>query len=70
MDRGTWQAEVHWVTKNQKQLKYWSGLPCSPPGDLPDPGIEPLSLLSPALAGGFLTASTLWEALLAQLGGI
>ena len=50
--------------------KYWSGLPCSPPGDLPDPGIEPLSLLSPALAGGFLTASTLWEALLAQLGGI
>ena len=50
--------------------EYWSGLPCSPPGDLPDPGIEPLSLLSPALAGGFLTASTLWEALLAQLGGI
>ena len=40
------------------------------PGDLPDPGIKPLSLLSPALAGGFLTASTLWEALLTQLGGI
>ena len=30
---------------------YWSGLPCPPPGDLPDPGIKPASLLSPALAG-------------------
>ena len=38
--------------------EYWSGLPCSPPGDLPDPGIEPKSLMSPALAGGFLT---IWE---------
>ena len=33
--------------------EYWSGLPCPPPGDLPDPGIEPVSLMSPALAGGF-----------------
>ena len=33
--------------------KYWSGLPFPPPGDLPDPGIEPVSLTSPALAGGF-----------------
>ena len=32
--------------------EYWSGLPCSPPGDLPDPGIEPVS---PALAGRFFT---------------
>ena len=30
--------------------KYWSGLPCPPPGDLPDPGIEPMFA---ALAGGF-----------------
>ena len=29
---------------------YWSGLPCPPPGDLPDPGIEPMSLTSLALA--------------------
>ena len=43
--------------------QYWSGLPCPPPGDLPGPGIEPLSLTSPALAGGFLTTSTTWEAL-------
>ena len=39
----------------------WSGLPCPAPGDLPDPGIEPKSLLSPALAGGLLTTSATWE---------
>ena len=31
--------------------EYWSGLPCPLPGDLPDPGIEPVSPASPALAG-------------------
>ena len=35
--------------------EYWSGLPFPSPGDLPDPGIEPAFLASPALAGGFLT---------------
>ena len=35
----------------------WSGLPFPPPGDLPDPGIEPKSLVSPALAGRFFTIS-------------
>ena len=33
----------------------WSGLPFLPPGHLPDPGIKPVSPVSPALAGGFLT---------------
>ena len=33
----------------------WSGLPCPPPGDPPNPGIELASLTSPALAGGFFT---------------
>ena len=33
----------------------WSGLPCPPPGDLPDPGIKPTCLVSEALAGRFLT---------------
>ena len=37
--------------------EYWIGLPFLPPGDLPDPGIEPISLKSPALAGRFFTAS-------------
>ena len=42
--------------------EYWCGLPCPPPGDLPRPGIEPLSLVSPAWAGGFFTTSTTWQA--------
>ena len=37
-------------------------------GDLPNPGIEPGSLMSPALAGGFFTTSATWEAVLACLG--
>ena len=39
----------------------WSGLPCPPVGDLPDPGIKPKSLTSPALTDGFFAASTTWE---------
>ena len=35
--------------------EYWSGLPFPLPGDLPDPGIEPQSLASPALVGGSFT---------------
>ena len=35
---------------------------CPPPGDLPDQGIKPTSLMSPALADGFFTTSTTWEA--------
>ena len=42
--------------------EYWSGLPCPPPGDCPDPGIESLSPASPKLAGGFFTTSATWEA--------
>ena len=38
-------------------------LPCPPPGELPDPGIEPSSLTSSALAGGFFTTSATWGAL-------
>ena len=43
------QAPLSMEFPNQE---YWSGLPFTPPGDLPDPGSEPQS---PALAGGFLT---------------
>ena len=42
--------------------EYWSGLPRSLPGDLPDPGIESPSPMSPALAKGFFTTSTTQEA--------
>ena len=41
--------------------EYWSGLPCPPPGDLPNPGIELVSLMSSALAGRFFTTRANWE---------
>ena len=44
--------------------EYWSGLRSPPPGDLPDPGIEPVSLKSPALAGVLFTTIPTWEALI------
>ena len=58
-----------WATVHQVPLsmgfsmqEYWSGLPYPPPGDLPDPGIEPASLMSPVLAGECFTTSATWEA--------
>ena len=42
--------------------EYWSGVPFPAPRDLPDPGIEPVSLASPALAGGLSITCTTWEA--------
>ena len=57
--------ETPWTVARQAPLsiqfprrEYWSALPCPTPGDLPDPGIKPVSLASPALASGFLTTST------------
>ena len=41
--------------------EYWSGLPRPPPGDLPSPGIQPSSFLSPVLMGGFFTICATWE---------
>ena len=40
----------------------WSGLPCPLAGNLPNPGVKPASLMSPALAGSFFTTSATWEA--------
>ena len=49
-----------WTVAYQAPLSFefsrrgsWSGLPFPTPGDLPDTGIEPMSLVSAALAGGF-----------------
>ena len=42
--------------------EYWSGSSYPSPGGLPDPGIKPVSLTSPALAGVFFTISAIWEA--------
>ena len=41
----------------------WSGLPCPPPGDLCNPGIESVCLMSPALPSRFFTTSAICEAL-------
>ena len=61
-------SSVHWVfqarileCKNKWTKEYWSGLPCPLLRDLSHPGIEPLSLMSPALADGFFTTSATWE---------
>ena len=57
-----------WTVAHQAPLprgfsrqEYWSGLPCPPPGDLPNPGSEPVSLMSPELAGMFFTIHTTWD---------
>ena len=57
---------TQWTVARQAPLsmgafkqEYWSGLPFLPPGDLPDPGIEPTSPGSPALAGRFFTTELL-----------
>ena len=57
-----------WIVAHQAPLsigfsrqEYWNGLPYPSPGDLPDPGIEPMSL---ALAGGFFITSTTWDYIL------
>ena len=62
-------SETSWTVAHQALLsmgffrqEYWSGLLCPPLGDLPDPGIEPASPTSPALAGRFFSTSTTWGA--------
>ena len=50
--------------------EYQSGLPFPSPGDLADPRIKPMSLISPALASGFFTTSAPWEAHKMGLRGI
>ena len=64
-----WLFAMPWAIAFQVPLslgfssqEYWSGLPLTPPGDLLYPGIESAPLMSPALAGGFFTSSTTWEA--------
>ena len=50
-------------SKGFSRQECWSGWPCPSPVDLPDPGVQPESLVSPALANRFFTTSTTWEAL-------
>ena len=59
-------------TMEFSRQEYWSGLPFPIPGDLPNPGIEPTSLASPARAGGSFTTAPpgkpLWDHYLSSLG--
>ena len=64
-----WLFVTLWTVAHQAPLSMgffrqedWSGLPGPPPGDLPKPGIEPESPMSPTLVGGFFTTSAAWEA--------
>jgi len=50
------------LTMKFSRQEYWGGLPFPSPLDLPNPGIEPTSLIFPALAGRFFTTSATWEA--------
>ena len=61
--------ETLWTVSHQAPLfmgfsrhEYWTGLTCPSPGDLPDPGVEPASFMSCALAGKFFTTRATWEA--------
>ena len=63
--RCVWLFVTPWTVACQAHLsmrfsrqEHWSGLPCPPPGDLPNPWLEPVSLMSPELADGFFTTST------------
>ena len=48
--------------------EYWSEWPRPAPGDLPNPGIKPASLMSPALTCKFFTSTATWEARIKSLG--
>ena len=50
-------SSIHWILQ-AGILECWSALSCPPTGDLHNPGIEPMSIISPALAGGFFITST------------
>ena len=61
-----WLFVASWTVAHQaspSRQEYWSGLTCSPPGDLPDPGMDPALITSPSLTGRFFITSTTWEAL-------
>ena len=58
MDYSLRGSSVHGIL--QARILEW--VACPPPGDLPNPGTEPTSLMSPTLAGGFFITSATWEA--------
>ena len=64
-----WLFGTLWTVAHQAPLsmefsrqEYWSGWSCPPPGDLPNPGIKPISLMPLELTSGFFTTNANWEA--------
>ena len=49
------------LSKGFSRQEFWSGLPCPPPGELPNPEVKLTSLASPALAGRFFNTNATWE---------
>ena len=74
--RHVWLFASLWTKAHQTPLfmefsrqEYWSGLPCLPPGNLPNPGIKLASLMSSVLAGKSFTTSATWECLSCKMSG-
>ena len=61
-ERKELQGELKTFVKGFSWQIPWSGLPLPTPGDLPDSGIKPVYLMSPALEDRFFITSTTWEA--------
>ena len=68
---------IPWTVAHQVPLsmgfsrqKYRSGLPCPPPGDLPNLGVKPVSLMSPTLAGVFFPTSAPWGHFFIQFSSV
>ena len=61
-----WTVACQTLSMGFSKQEYWSGLPHPPPAYLPDPGFEPVSLMSPALAGRFFTTNANWEPFILQ----
>ena len=64
-----WLFATLWTVARQASLslgfsrqEYWSGLSCPPPENLPNPGVDHVSFVSPAVAGRFFTTNATWEA--------
>ena len=72
-----WLFATLWTVPCQAPLsmgfsrqEYWSGVPCPPPGDLPDLGVQAASLASPALADRFFTTNATWGTLVHSNEGL
>ena len=64
-----WTSHQTPLSMEFSRQEYWRGLPFPIPGDLPDPGVEPRSLVSPALAGRFFTTAPTGKLLARWLSG-